>query len=141
MTPDSVFSIAGAVAFGAWALLVVRPRATWVRALTGTWVPVAFAVAYVTILGMRLGSVTGDFNSLNGVAALFSDRWTLLAGWIHYLAFDLWVGTWEANDAHARGIAHWKVVPCLVLTFLVGPAGWLLYMALRAVTGRRIPSA
>jgi ABA4-like protein len=56
----------------------------------------------------------------------------LLAGWTHYLAFDLFIGGWEVRDAQARGIPHLLVVPALVLTFLFGPAGLLLYLAIRS---------
>ncbi|MEZ5288355.1 MAG: ABA4-like family protein [Vicinamibacterales bacterium] len=135
MTPDAVFSAAGAVATLSWLLLAVRPRAAWVRRITGTLVPLGFALVYVAILSMRLGRGSGDFNSLAGVAALFSDPWTLLAGWIHYLAFDLLTGVWETRDAAARGVPHWMVVPCLLLTFLFGPAGWMLYLGVRASRG------
>ena len=56
----------------------------------------------------------------------------LLAGWIHYLAFDLLIGSWEVRDARELGIPHLFVVPCLFLTFMFGPAGWLLYRGVRA---------
>jgi hypothetical protein len=78
----------------------------------------------------------GGFESLEPVARLFANRWLLLAGWVHYLAFDLFVGSWEVRDARSHNIPHWLVLPCLFLTFLFGPAGWLLYMAVRAVRGR-----
>jgi hypothetical protein len=55
----------------------------------------------------------------------------MVAGWTHYLAFDLLVGNWEMRDATARGIPYALVLPCLVLTFLFGPAGWLLYVIVR----------
>jgi len=49
------------------------------------------------------------------------------------------VGAWEARDAARRGVPHLLVVPCLVLTFFAGPAGWALYLAVRHV--RRQPSS
>ena len=79
------------------------------------------------------GRGDGGFGSLADVSALFQDPWTLLAGWIHYLAFDLLTGVWETRDAARRGVPHWLVVPCLFLTFMFGPAGWLLYMGVRNV--------
>ena len=79
----------------------------------------------------------GGFSSLAGVAALFSEPWILLAGWTHYLAFDLLVGNWEMRDATKRGIPYMLVLPCLVLTFLFGPAGWLLYAHRPVVAARR----
>ena len=135
MTPEAVFSAASTTALVSWVLLAVRPRAAWVQRITGTIVPIAFALLYVAILSMHLGRGAGDFNSLAGVAALFSDPWTLLAGWVHYLAFDLLTGVWETRDAAQRGIPHWMVVPCLFLTFMLGPAGWLLYQIVRATRG------
>ncbi len=84
------------------------------------------------IVALNWVGSSGDFQSLAGVAALFANPWLLLAGWIHYLAFDMLVGAWEVRDAARRGIPHWMVVPCLLLTFLFGPAGWLLYQAVRS---------
>ena len=79
------------------------------------------------------GGSEGGFSSLDGVASLFANRWLLLAGWTHYLAFDLLVGVWEVHDSRERGIPHLLVVPCLALTFMFGPAGWLLYQLIRRV--------
>ena len=84
------------------------------------------------------GRTQGDFNSLAGVAQLFQNPKALLAGWIHYLAFDLFIGSWEVRDAGRAGLHHLLVVPCLVLTFLFGPVGLLLYFALRAALRRRL---
>ena len=98
------------------------------------------AVVYVLIIVMEWGNSSGGFSSLADVSALFSNPWLLLAGWTHYLSFDLFVGSWEVRDAIERGIPHLMVVPCLALTFLFGPAGWLLYLGLRgAFLVRRVP--
>lgn len=131
MSAEQVFSIASTTALAAWLLLVFVPRWRWTEYITGLVVPLAFAVIYLTIVAVNIAASSGDFQSLAGVAALFADPWVLLGGWIHYLAFDLLVGTWEVRDATSRGIPHWVVVPCLVLTFLLGPIGWLLYQGVR----------
>jgi len=55
---------------------------------------------------------------------------------VHYLAFDLFVGTWETRDAAGRGISRWLVAPCLLLTFLFGPIGWLSYHLVRRARAR-----
>ncbi|MEZ5288087.1 MAG: ABA4-like family protein [Vicinamibacterales bacterium] len=133
MTPEQVFSFASTTAAVTWLALAVRPRARAVQLLAGTVVPIGFALVYAAIIAVRFGRGEGGFGSLADVAALFQDPWTLLAGWIHYLAFDLLTGVWETRDAAARGIPHWMVVPCLFLTFMFGPAGWLLYRGVRLV--------
>ncbi len=143
MTPDQIFSIANPLALVAWLVLIMFPRRKWaIDAVIGVAAPALFAVAYVAILVAKWGTSSGGFSSLQGVAALFANPWLLLAGWIHYLAFDLLIGRWEVIDARARGIPHLAVVPCLVLTFLFGPAGWLSYTLVRfsASRGARVPS-
>ena len=127
---NQIFSLANATALVAWALLIFLPRRRWATAVAGGVVPVALALSYAAIVATSWGGSSGGFSSLPAVAELFGHPWLLLAGWIHYLAFDLLVGSWEVRDAQARRIPHLAVVPCLVLTFLFGPAGWLLYRAL-----------
>lgn len=68
---------------------------------------------------------------------LFEDPYLLLAGWVHYLAFDLFIGSWEVRDAQRLRLPRLLVVPCLLLTFLFGPAGLLLYFTIRWVRTRR----
>jgi hypothetical protein len=134
MTPQQVFSITNAVALLAWIMLAVLPGRPWVtKTVTTKFVPLLFAVLYTAIAISLFGRAPGGFSTLAAVATLFSNPWLLLAGWVHYLAFDLLVGSWELQDARERGIPHLLVVPCLALTFLFGPAGWLLYTVVRSI--------
>ena len=135
---DTLFSLASAAVLPAWIALAVAPTHRWTQRVAAWIVPALLAVMYVGLLVMGLGEGGGGgFGSLDAVAALFESRTSLLAGWIHYLAFDLVVGAWEARDAERIGLSRWVLAPCLVLTFLVGPAGWLLYALARAVQTRR----
>jgi Domain of unknown function (DUF4281) len=131
MTAEQLFSILNLVTIAAWLPLVFLPRARWSSTLVPMVVPSVLAVIYVVLVVATLTRSDGGFSSLAGVRALFDNDWGLLAGWTHYLAFDLFVGGWEVRDAQRRGIPHLLVVPALVLTFLFGPAGLLLYLALR----------
>jgi uncharacterized membrane protein YhdT len=58
-------------------------------------------------------------------------RGCFFAGWLHYLAFALLIGTWEAHDGVERGVPRWLLVPCLFLTLMFGPMGWVVYMIAR----------
>ena len=71
------------------------------------------------------------------MSALFGNRGILLAGWLHYLAFDLFVGAWEVREAGRVGLPHWLILPALALTFLFGPLGLLVFLVLRAARLRR----
>ena len=117
MSPHQIFSIANVAALCCWLLLIVLPGRKWVNHLVaGVVVPAAFAALYIIIIAVHFFASEGGFSSLADVALLFSNPWLLLAGWIHYLAFDLLVGSWEVRDARERGIHHLFVVLCLVLS-------------------------
>jgi hypothetical protein len=132
VTPEQVFSSVNLIAIAAWIALMILPGRRWVTGIvTSTVVPLLFAIVYVAIVATTFGRTPGGFSTLADVASLFSNPWALLAGWIHYLAFDLLIGTWETRDAREHGVPHLLLVPCLLLTFLFGPAGWLLYRGVR----------
>jgi len=131
MTPEQLFSILNLVTIAAWLPLVFLPRVRWTATLVPMAVPLLLASVYVVLVAATLGRSQGGFSSLAGVRALFENPWMLLAGWAHYLAFDLFIGGWAVRDARRRGIPHLLIVPALILTFLFGPAGLLSYLALR----------
>jgi len=108
------------------------PDRRWVtHVATGTVAPALFAAVYIAIVITVFPRAGGSFSTLAGVSALFANPWLLLAGWLHYLAFDLLIGTWEARDSIERGIPRWLLVPCLFLTLMFGPMGWIVYMGAR----------
>ena len=131
MTAERLFSALNLMAVGAWLPLVFLPRVRWTARLLPVVMPSVLAVVYVVLLAATLTRSEGGFSSLVGVRTLFDDPWALLAGWTHYLAFDLFIGGWEVRDAQERGLPHLLIVPALVLTFFFGPAGLLLYLATR----------
>jgi hypothetical protein len=131
MTADQLFSMLNLLTVAAWLPLVFLPRVRWTAMVLPVAMPVLLAVVYIVLIAAALPGSEGGFSSLAGVSALFDNPWLLLAGWTHYLAFDLFVGGWEVRDAQSRGIPHLLVLPALVLTFLFGPAGLLLYLAIR----------
>lgn len=142
MTPEQVFSIVNLIATAGWILLLILPRQRWVTDIvTSVALPLLFAIIYVAIVATTFGRTPGGFSTLAAVTTLFSNSWALLAGWIHYLAFDLLIGTWEARDARERGVPHLLLVPCLLLTFLFGPAGWLLYRGVRLTKSSQMPQS
>jgi Domain of unknown function (DUF4281) len=139
MSAEQLFSICNSVALISWLILAVAGRTRWVSSLvTGVIVPLLLAIVYLGLLLGHWGETKGGFGSLEGVAALFSNHWVLLAGWVHYLCFDLFIGSWEVRDAQTHGISHWLVIPCLFLTFMFGPVGLLVYFGLRAVRTRKL---
>ena len=118
-----------------WLALATAPLWRTRAIFTARVIAALLAGLYVTLLITGLageGVPTGaGFTSLAGVRLLMSSEAALLAGWVHYLVFDLWVGSYEAEDAGRIGLPHALLLPCLVLTFFAGPTGLLLYLLLK----------
>ena len=143
MTPDSLFRLCGLLAMVGWLGLLLTPAwpkrsRDWLpRLVAATAIPALIAVVYTGAILTHWAGHPGDFNSLDGVMLLFTNRWLVLAGWVHYLAFDLFVGGWEIADSRQRGVPHLAVIPVLLLTFFFGPIGFLTYLGVRAVFQKR----
>ena len=145
LDPGFAFGFANNFGLVAWlalaaSLFVPRLR-PWVWPATQFVIPAVWAVAYVLLIVPGLGETDGSFSSIEGVRSLFASDSALTAGWLHYLAFDLFVGTWIARDSCQRRIHFLLVIPCLALTLMFGPAGLLLYLLLRLASGRRASEA
>jgi hypothetical protein len=132
MTPDTLFQIANPLAMTGWLALALSPLAPRAATLyAGLAVPAVLSVGYAALILAFWSGATGGYDSLPAVQALFTHPGVALAGWVHYLAFDLFVGAWIVRTARAEDIAHLLVLPCLGLTFWFGPIGFLLFLALR----------
>lgn len=114
MKAETLFQICNSAAPAGWVLMAVAPRWTWTRkiVLSGLF-PLLLGLIYLGIIAATFGSSEGNFNSLVGVMKLFENPYAVTAGWIHYLAFDMFIGAWEVNDSQKHGISHWLVIPCL----------------------------
>jgi hypothetical protein len=132
-----LFHICSTAVLPAWILLAVAPRWRWTHRIATFVLTLPLAAVYLGLFLAHWNSSLG-FGSLDQVYAIFQDPALLLAGWVHYLAFDLFIGSWEVRDAQRIGIPHLLVIPCLVGTFLVGPVGLLLYLLLRFIMQKRI---
>lgn len=134
LEPGDIFRIGNMAALGGWIFLVLAPR-RWRLAF---WVPKflitgLLSAAYATLIATSFGKTEGGFGSLEQVKQLFANDHVLAAGWLHYLAFDLFVGCWIARQADAAGIHRLLQLPFLFLTFMFGPIGFLLFILTRAM--------
>lgn len=130
---DEAFAAAGRLAIIGWLALILLPRWRGVAAALAGWiVPGLLSLGYLVLIAVHWHEAKGGFASLDSVAALFASKPLLLAGWVHYLAFDLFVGNWILRRSQEEAIPHWLMLPVLTLTFLFGPIGYLAWLLLRA---------
>ena len=138
MTTADVFSIANTMAMPMWLLLMVLPKWKVTRFLIDYKViPLLLSLFYVYYMFSHVQSGGGlDFGSLSSVMSLFTMEFAVMAGWVHYLAFDLLVGMWMINQNRELGIHQLLMAPILFATFMLGPVGFLLFMIVRTLKTR-----
>lgn len=138
---DTVFTLVNIFVLPFWLLLIVAPRAKATNLLVHSGlVPVLLGSVYLFYIvgALVFGSADGgNLGSLDGLQQAFSNKETLVGAWVHYLVFDLFVGAWMARDAKRHQIHHFAIVIPLLLTFMAGPFGLLLYVAIKGVWVRK----
>lgn len=137
MDAATIFSITNSLALLAWVGLIAVPHFRWTQPLIRYVVITIFALCYAFLLfgGINM-QMFQEFSTLAGVMRLFQSETAVLAGWLHYLAFDLMVGMYIANDAKTHQIKHVFIIPSLLLTFMLGPFGLLTYYLIKG--GKRL---
>jgi hypothetical protein len=132
MRPEKVFRIVNLIAIFPWLFMMVLPKTDITKTIINSSIfPLGLALVYAYYIFTTFGKSGGNFMTLQGVEKLFSKREVLLAGWVHYLVFDLFVGAWEWRDALQHDISQWILAPCLILTLMFGPVGYLVYFIIR----------
>jgi len=130
---EQLFSSASTLAMLGWFILVFLPRGwKWLNPIASMLIPLILSVLYSFLIARYFFSAEGGFDTLANVQQLFTYPAAALAGWVHYLAFDLFVGGVIAKQADKIGLSRLIQAPVLLLTFMFGPFGYLLFMLIKA---------
>lgn len=135
MSWEQVFRLANAAALAAWAALVLLPRSRVLLDALRYALIGALSLTYAGLMMVYFARSGGGFDSIAAVRALFVSDPVLVAGWLHYLAFDLFVGIWVAEQADALGLSRWLQAPVLVVIFMFGPLGLVAFMLWKGAYG------
>ncbi|MGB1539275.1 MAG: ABA4-like family protein [Pseudomonadales bacterium] len=134
---ETLFSHAGLIAMIGWVILIIGPRRWPLLSVFAAYVfPAVLSLGYAILMLRHFGSAEGGYNTLADVRLLLSNDHILLAGWVHYLAFDLFIGAWISRRADDAGISRVVQAPVLASTFMFGPFGFLLFLMVWKVRDR-----
>lgn len=138
MDLELIFTITATMSLTGWAALLIYPLAPYViDKISGILLPILLGLAYAGMAPVFFSGLEGGYDSLASVMLLFKSPEAVMAGWIHYLAFDLFIGAWQARDARINGISHYIILPALVLTLILGPIGLIVFMITKFIILRR----
>jgi len=133
LMPDLIFSLGNAVVFVGWMILILLPRRfPLLNAVPKYAIPTLFGLVYAGITLSRFFGSGGGYGSVEAVRTLFATDELLVAGWLHYLAFDLFVGCWIAEQADRMALSRLIQAGILFTTFIFPPVGLVLFLAMRA---------
>lgn len=134
MSASTVFSLVNPLAMIMWVLLILAPNWKYTKFLRQyKIIPIILSVIYLVYIVQSIATTGLDFGSLESVMELFTHENAVLAGWVHYLAFDLLVGMWILDQNESIKIHHLLIIPCLLLTFMLGPVGFLLFLIIKTI--------
>lgn len=138
MNLELYFQVANNLALLSWILMIIFPFKSWTaRWLIGTSVTIlCLCYAGLALTGFSADSLS-EFSSLEGVMTLFTQPQAVLAGWVHYLAFDLMVGLYIVTKGKSYGLNRWVLTPILLFTFMLGPVGLLLFFLYRFIVTKK----
>jgi hypothetical protein len=132
MSADDLFGLASAAVLPGWLILILAPRGRWVwlDRIPALILPFSLSALYTGLILAHFSAAEGGgFGSIAQVRALFASDYGLLAGWVHYLAFDLLIGAMMAGQMDKMGLSRLSQAPLLGLIFLFGPLGLFLIWA------------
>ena len=130
MTYEIIFNIYNTGILIFWLFLLVFPKSKLTQKMTDfPWIPLVIAFGYIYFLGTSDSIFSVDFSSLSGLTEMFqnSNPRGVAAGWLHYLAFDFWVGCWILRDSQKKGVKHAFIIFPMLCTFMLGPVGIIVY--------------
>jgi hypothetical protein len=131
-----LFKLSNLLVMPFWALIILLPRWRWTaRIMRSPFVSAAPALLYAALVLPRLGTIWPAIArpTMGGVATLLGSPEGATIAWVHFLAFDLFVGRWIYLDSQERRHSPLLTAPVLFLTLMLGPFGFLIYLVLRAV--------
>jgi len=135
---ETIFSLSSLLVMPFWLLMIALPHWRWTqRVIQSPLVSAAPALLYLALALPRFGELFAAVTSptLPGIAAVLGTPAGATLAWAHFLAFDLFVGRWAYLDSRERKISAWIMAPVLFFTLMLGPIGFLGYLAVRAFTG------
>ena len=140
MELDRLFSLSNLTVMPFWLLMIVLPRWRWTeRIMRSPLVALLPALIYAALVLPRFGVIFAAVGNptLSGVASLLGTPEGATIAWAHFLAFDLLAGRWAYLDSRERGISALLIALVLFFVLMLGPIGFLLYLAVRGIYSLR----
>ncbi len=75
---------------------------------------------------------------LYDLSSLFENEGFLILFWVHFLAINLFCGSWIVKDSQKFYVSKYIVLAPLIITYFAGPIGIFVYWVIRIFYAKRI---
>ncbi len=128
-----------------WIMLIFIPNSKITRIfLNSIILPFLLSFAYIYIIYQAvlmdepMLDVFKLYLSLDNLYTIFSVENFLLVFWLHFLALNIFLGTWVSRDAIKYSVPRGLVSIPLIGIYFSGPVGLLLYWFIRIFYAKKI---
>jgi hypothetical protein len=139
MNAATIFSQGNSFVLLGWILLIFLPKWKYTQSIVLHGIILLLAIVYTILIAQGIHEFKPDsFSTLANVKALFQNDNAVAAGWLHYLAFDLFVGAYVVRKSIQLGISRWVYTPILPFCFMFGPVGYLLFFIVKTIKAKSL---
>lgn len=128
ISAEHLYEIVNTLILPAWLMIMFASQWRWTNKIVlSGYYSLAFSVVYLLLIIFNFDLNNFNFSTLENVKQVFTNDYFLLAGWVHYLAFDLLIAAWIVKDSKENNVQSLILLPILAFTFYLGPIGYLFY--------------
>ena len=128
-----------------WLMLILIPNYKITTIFTNSIIlPLIIASAYVYVfyqtilLDEPISHIFEIYLSLENLYILFSSESFLLVFWLHFIALNLFLGSWVSINGVKYNIPRGLMFIPLIIIYFIGPAGLILYWMIRIFYAKKI---
>jgi len=145
LTHENIFLWANFAILPFWLLLIIIPSSKFTQFFVNSIIaPLILSATYIYIIYQAILMNEPIFDvfrlylSLDNLYILFATESFLLVFWLHFLALNLFLGSWISRDGIKYNMPRGLVFLPLILVYLTGPLGLVLYWIIRVFYAKRI---
>jgi len=128
-----------------WIILIFFPQSNLCRYFVTSIFPyLIFSSVYVFLIIEFYKdnyNFVDNFNlylGLDSLNNLFDNNYFLITFWVHFLAINLFCGSWIVKDSLKLTMPKFLVFFPLIVTYFIGPLGIFVYWFIRIFFAKRI---
>ena len=145
LTFDSIYIWSNFGVMPLWLMLILIPNSRITQILINSVIiPLILSVTYIYVLykGILLDESLIDifklYISLDNLYTIFAIENFLLVFWIHFIALNLFLGSWVSRDAYKYNMKKKLTFVPLILIYFSGPLGLVVYWMLRIFYSKKL---